>query len=64
LPPYSPDYTPIEELFSKVKEFLRRVAARAKGDLYNAIGDAFRQVTDRDIIGWFQQAGLWATYGY
>ena len=31
LPPYSPDYTPIEEMFSKVKEFLRRVAARVKG---------------------------------
>ena len=30
LPPYSPDYTPIEEMFSKVKEFLRRVAARVE----------------------------------
>ena len=30
LPPYSPDYTPIEEMFSKVKEVLRRVGARAK----------------------------------
>ena len=38
LPPYSPDYTPIEEMDSKVKEFLRRVAARTKGDLYDAIG--------------------------
>lgn len=33
LPPYSPDSTPIEEMLSKVKEFLRRVAARAKGAL-------------------------------
>ena len=40
LPPYSPDYTPIEEMFSKVKEFLRRVGARAKEDLYDAIGEA------------------------
>jgi transposase len=32
LPPYSPDYTPIEEMFPKVKEVLRRVAARVKGD--------------------------------
>lgn len=63
LPPYSPDYTPIEEMFSKVKEFLRRVAARAKGDLYNAIGDALREVTDPDIIGWFQNAGLYAAHG-
>ena len=63
LPPYSPDYTPIEEMFSKVKEFLRRVAARVKGDLYDAIGDALRAVTDQDIIGWFQQAGLYAAHG-
>jgi transposase len=63
LPPYSPDYTPIEEMFSKVKEFLRRVAARVKGDLYDAIGDALREVTDQDIIGWFQNAGLYAAHG-
>jgi transposase len=63
LPPYSPDYTPIEEMFSKVKEFLRRVAARVEGDLYEAIGDALREVTDQDIIGWFQNAGLYAAHG-
>jgi transposase len=63
LPPYSPDYTPIEEMFSKVKQFLRRIAARAKGDLYNAIADALREVTDQDIIGWFQNAGLYAAHG-
>jgi transposase len=63
LPPYSPDYTPIEEMFSKVKEFLRRVAARAKDDLHDAIGDALREVNDQDIIGWFQNAGLYAAHG-
>jgi transposase len=63
LPPYSPDYTPIEELFSKVKEFLRRVAARTTGDLSVAIGEALRQVTVEDILGWFQQAGLYAAHG-
>jgi transposase len=62
-PPYSPDYTPIEEMFSKVKEFLRRVAARVKGDLYAAIGEALREVTDQDILGWFQDAGLYAAHG-
>src|SRR3954447_13857541 len=63
LPPYRPDDTPIEAMFSKVKEFLRRVAARVKGDLYDAIGDALREVTDQDIIGWFQNAGLYAARG-
>ena len=55
--------TPIEEMFSKVKEFLRRVAARVKGDLYDAVGEALRGVTDQDIIGWFQNAGLYAAHG-
>jgi transposase len=63
LPPYSPDYTPIEEMFSKVKGLLRRVAARIKGDLYDAIAEALREVTDQDIIGWFRSAGLYATHG-
>lgn len=58
LPPYSPDFNPIEEMFSKAKEFLRHVAARSKGDLYGAIGDALRTVTAQDVLGWFQQAGL------
>ena len=63
LPPWSPDYTPIEEMYSKVKEFLRRVAARVKGDLYDAIGEALREVTPEDIVGWFKEAGLCATHG-
>jgi len=63
LPPYSPDSTPIEEMYSKVKQFLRRVAARVKGDLYDAIGDALKEVTPQDIIGWFKEAGLSASHG-
>jgi transposase len=61
LPPYSPDYTPIEEMFSKFKGFLRRVGARAKEHLYDAIGAGLREVTDQDILGWFRHAGLCAT---
>jgi transposase len=60
-PPYSPDYTPIEELFSKFKGFLRRVGARAKEHLYDAIGEGLREVTAQDILGWFRHAGLCAT---
>jgi transposase len=63
LPPWSPDYTPIEEMYSKVKTILRRIAARVKGDLYDAIGEALEQVTPEDIIGWFKEAGLCATHG-
>src|SRR3954447_13185679 len=61
LPPYSPDFTPIEEMFSKFKEFLRRIGARAKEHLYDAIGEGLREVTTQDILGWFRHAGLCAT---
>ena len=63
LPPYSPDYTPIEEMFSKVKEALRHAEARAKAELYDAVGEALRRVTSEDILGWFRHAGLCATHG-
>jgi transposase len=58
LPPYSPDFTPIEEMFSKFKAYLRRVGARAKEHLYDAIGEGLREMTLQDILGWFQHAGL------
>jgi transposase len=61
LPPYSPDFNPIEELFSKFKECLRRLGARAKDHLYEAIGEALQEVSLTDILGWFGQAGLCAT---
>src|ERR1700712_954389 len=57
LPPYSPDFNAIEEMFSKLKGFLRRVGARAKEHLYDAIGDGLREVTPRYILGWFRHAG-------
>jgi transposase len=58
LPPYSPDFAPIEEMFSKFKAFLRRVGARAKEHLFDAIGDGLREVTPEDILGWFRHAGM------
>jgi len=61
LPPYSPDFTPIEEMFSKFKGFLRRIGARVKGHLYDAIGVGLREVTTQDVLGWFRHAGLCAT---
>jgi transposase len=63
LPPYSPDYTPMEEMISKVKQALRRAKARSRTELYDALGEVLRQVTSQDILGWFQHAGLCATPG-
>ena len=57
LPPYSPDFSPIEECWSKVKTWLRKVEARTIDALYEAIEDAFDQVTMPDISGWFHHCG-------
>lgn len=61
LPPYSPDLNPIEKMFSKFKAMLRRVGARTRKRVYEAVGDALKQMRRQDIIGWFQEAGLCVT---
>jgi transposase len=58
LPPWSPDLTPIEKMFSKVKEFLRSAAARTSEAVCGAMGDALRAVRPSDIVGWFGSCGL------
>ena len=57
LPPYSPDFSPIEEAFSKVKALLRKAAARTHEALVGAIGRALDTVTARDARGWFGHCG-------
>ena len=53
LPTYSPDLTPIEEMFSKVKEGLRSIAARTVDGVIGAMGKVLNQITPDDILGWF-----------
>ncbi|HSQ57766.1 MAG TPA: IS630 family transposase [Gemmata sp.] len=62
LPPYSSDYDPIEELWSKFKGELRRVAERTTEGLYRAVGETLEHVTLQDILGWFSHSGLYATH--
>lgn len=57
LPPYSPDFNPIEEAFSKVKQFLRRAEARTDDDLRTATWAAFATITSADTAGWFTHCG-------
>jgi transposase len=57
LPPYSPDFNPIEEAFSKVKRILREVRARTRGALVEAIGGALDAVSARDAEGFFEHCG-------
>lgn len=53
LPPYSPDFSPIENCWSKIKSILRSVEARTYPDLDKAIEEAFEQVSLEDLKGWF-----------
>jgi transposase len=61
LPSYSPDYNPIEEAFAKVKDLLRKAAARTKEALVEAIGAALSAVTTADVRGYFEHAGYRTT---
>ena len=57
LPAYSPDFTPIEEAFSKIKHQLRRAQARTDDDLRAATWAAFATITKDDADGWFTHCG-------
>jgi transposase len=57
LPAYAPDFSPIEEMFSKVKAFLRRRKARTREVLEEAIAQALLTVTSQDAHGWFGHCG-------
>ncbi len=57
LPGYSPDFSPIEETFSKLKTHLRRSGARTREALQEAICQALLTVTPQDAQGWFRQCG-------
>ena len=53
LPPYSPDFSPIENYWSKVKQILRTIGARSYKALDDAIAIAFSQISEPDLHNWF-----------
>ena len=57
LPPYSPDLNPIEKLWSKVKSWLRRVAARTFDAIGRALVDALRSVTPGECANYLHSCG-------
>ena len=57
LPPYSPEFNPIEKCWSKIKEALRAAAARSREALDRAVTDALNAVTPTDAQGWFISCG-------
>jgi len=61
LPPYSPDFNPIENAFAKLKALLRKAAERTVGGLWDAIGRLIDAFTPTECRNYFQAAGYDAT---
>ena len=57
LPPYSPDFNPIERMFSNLKAHLRSAKARTFDGMVEAMGDALQAVRLGDILDWFRHGG-------
>jgi transposase len=57
LPAYSPDFNPIEEAFSKIKDMLRHAGARTKDALVEVLGEALSAIRAQDARGYFEHAG-------
>ena len=58
LPAYSPDFNPIEMMWSKIKSILRTMKVRDISMLTDAIKTAFLKITASDCVGWFSAVGL------
>jgi transposase len=59
LPPYSPDLSPIELCWSKLKEIIRSAKARTIETLDSAITMAINAITDEDALNWFHHCGIY-----
>jgi transposase len=57
LPRYSPDLSPIENCWSKLKEILRGIAARTVDNLAEGVKNALDEITEKDTKGWFKHCG-------
>ena len=57
LPSYSPDFNPMEEAFSKVKNLLRKAKARTLEALFEVTGGALRATSKEDALGYFEHCG-------
>jgi len=57
LPPYSPDLSPIERCWSKIKVYLRKAKARTREALELALEQALTTVTESDALSWFAHCG-------
>jgi transposase len=61
LAPYSPDFSPIELMWSKIKASMRAAKARTREDLEQALVSALKLITSTDSSGWFRHCGYQVT---
>jgi transposase len=61
LPPYSPDFNPIELVFSKLKTGLRQQGARTRDALWDAIGEGLAAIRPQDVVSWYRHCGYQLT---
>jgi transposase len=61
LPAYSPDFNPIEKMWSKVKQVLRGIKPRTEEELFTATATALDAISSRDAQGWFNSCGYTAS---
>ncbi len=57
LPPYSPEFSPIENMWSKIKATLRKLSARTVEEFHKAVSFAFKDINKSDLISWFKHCG-------
>jgi transposase len=57
LPPYSPDLSPIEKMWSKIKHYIKKKAPRNAGEFHNALNYALSELEDDDFEEWYDACG-------
>lgn len=57
LPPYSPDLSPIEKMWSKAKHIIEKLRPRTKSEFHTALFDALNSINSDDLEGWYEECG-------
>lgn len=57
LPPYSPELNPIENMWSKIKSYLKRKRSSNLAEFHDRFSEAIESVSDYDFEGWFENSG-------
>lgn len=57
LPPYSPEYNPIEKVWSKLKEIVRRSTTDTREQFDHAVAEAMDQISESDLAAWYKHCG-------